>query len=409
MIQLIKNVGNLYVDSFRGLSKNIWLLSAVTFINRSGSMVFLFLTVYMTSKLNFSLVEAGYVMSCAGVGSLAGAYMGGILSDKFGYYRVMFWSLFLVGCMFFLLMNIKTFVPLCIFMFIANLIGDAFRPANFVAIGAYSTDENRTRSISLVRLFINLGLSAGPAIGGIIAAYYGYKWLFVVDGITCIVAAFLFVIMLENIEPKDDEVNQDKLDDQVEKKHFFLSPFQDVQYLFFLSCVFLTGVAFMQLIYTLPVFLKQDFLYNEDQIGYLLALNCIVIVVLEMPIIYLFENKYNNLNLAAIGAILVGLSFFVFNPSFQIAGIAIISMVIISLGEIFNFPFANDYALQKTNTQNRGKYMGLYTMTFAAATIIAPTLGLFLAQTYGFTILWNCTAILCCIAGLGFFMLRTYK
>ncbi len=407
MIQIFKNVKNLYLDSFSGLSKNIWLLSVVTFINRSGSMVFLFLTVYMTTKLKFPLIEAGYVMSCAGLGSLAGAYIGGILSDKFGYYRVMFWSLFLVGCMFFVLMTIKTLIPLCIFMFVANLIGDSFRPANFVAISAYSTDDNRTRSISLIRLFINLGLTAGPAIGGIIAAYYSYEWLFVVDGITCIVAAFLFILLLENVEPKDDEVDPDELVGITKVKHYFESPFQDPKYLTFLACIFVTGIAFMQLIYTLPVFLKQEFLYNEDQIGYLLALNCLVIVVLEMPIIYLFEKKYNNMVLAGFGALLIGLSFFVFNPLSHLPGIAIISMVIISIGEIFNFPFANDYALQKTNAKNRGQYMGLYTMAFSGATIISPTLGFYIAQNYGFNQLWYLVGILTLVSAFGFFMLRT--
>lgn len=410
----MKNIGNLYVDSFRGLSKNIWLLSAVTFINRSGSMVFLFLTVYMTTQLGFSLIETGYVMSCAGIGSLAGAYVGGILTDKIGYYKVMFWSLILVGCMFFFLMTIKTLIPFCVFMLVANFIGDSFRPANFVAISAYSNDENRTRSISLIRLFINLGFTAGPAIGGIIAAYYGYKWLFVVDGITCIVAAFLFISLLENKEPKDDEIEEaveldGVLDEPVKAKQFYSSPFQDNSYLFFSACVFLMAIAFMQLLYTLPVFLKQSLNYNEDQIGYLMAMNGFVIVLLEMPIIYIFEKKYNNMVLAAFGALLIGISYFIFNPFGNVAGIAIISMLFITIGEIFNFPFANDYALQKTNAKNRGKYMGLYTMTFSASTIISPTLGLSIAQNYGYSQLWNLVAVCSLISAIGFYMLRKSK
>ena len=416
MIQLFKNLRNLYINSFRGLSRNIWLLSAVTFINRSGSMVFLFLTVYMTTQLDFTLIETGYVMSCAGVGSLAGAYVGGVLTDKIGYYRVMFWSLILVGCMFFVLMFIKTLIPLCIFMLVANFIGDTFRPANFVAISAYSTDENRTRSISLIRLFINLGFTAGPAIGGIIAAYYGYKWLFVVDGVTCIVAAFLFISFLENKEPKDDEIETEEaidiegvLDQPIRTKKLFDSPFQDQRYLFFLGCVFLTALVFMQLIYTLPVFLKQEMFYNEDQIGYLMALNGFVIALLEMPIIFFFEKKYNNVLLAALGALLIGMAFFVFIPFKEVAGIAIISMLFITVGEIFNFPFANDYALQKTNAKNRGKFMGLYTMTFSGATIISPTVGLSIAENYGYEYLWYLAGIISVFSAAGFFMLRKYN
>jgi len=110
--------------------------------------------------------------------------------------------------------------------------------------------------------------------------------------------------------------------------------------------------------------------------------------------------------LSAFGAVLVGLSFLVFNPLEHVAGIAIFSMILISVGEIFNFPFSNDFALEKTNAKNRGKYMGLYTMTFAASTIIAPTLGLAIAQEYGYPQLWNWAFGVSILAALGFYSLR---
>ena len=47
-------------------------------------------------------------------------------------------------------------------------VSDMFRPAMFVSLGAYAKPENRTRALTLVRLAINLGFAAGPALGGII-------------------------------------------------------------------------------------------------------------------------------------------------------------------------------------------------------------------------------------------------
>ena len=77
---------NLYRNAFGGLSKDIWLLAFVTFVNRSGTMVVPFLTVYLTTKLQFSLTQAGWVMTCFGVGSVLGTLLGGKLTDKIGYY-----------------------------------------------------------------------------------------------------------------------------------------------------------------------------------------------------------------------------------------------------------------------------------------------------------------------------------
>ena len=86
------------------------------------------------------------------------------------------------------------------------LVADMFRPAMFVALSAYSKPENKTRSVTLIRLAINLGFSAGPAVGGIIITGLGYAQLFWVDGITCILAGLL---LLKVLHPKKARV-QDK-------------------------------------------------------------------------------------------------------------------------------------------------------------------------------------------------------
>ena len=68
----------------------------------------------------------------------------------------------------------------------------------FVALSAYSKPENKTRSVTLIRLAINLGFSAGPALGGLIITSLSYRGLFWVDGITCILAVFYCYLMYLN-------------------------------------------------------------------------------------------------------------------------------------------------------------------------------------------------------------------
>ena len=94
---------NLYTRSFSGLSWPVWRLAMVTLINRSGTMVIPFLTVYLTTIRQFTLTDAGWVMSCFGAGSVLGTLLGGRLTDRLGYYYVQFWSLLLGGIMFFVL------------------------------------------------------------------------------------------------------------------------------------------------------------------------------------------------------------------------------------------------------------------------------------------------------------------
>ena len=182
---------NAYLSSFAGLNRDIWMLGLVSFINRAGTMVFPFLAVYLTQELDFSKGQAALILTSFGAGAVIGTIMGGRLSDLIGSYKVMFGSLFLTGLMFFALEHIHSLVGLCIAVFIVGIVGDSFRPANMASISAYSKPEDYTRSLTLVRLAINLGFGMGPALGGILAHSFGYKWLFWVDGLTCIAAAFI--------------------------------------------------------------------------------------------------------------------------------------------------------------------------------------------------------------------------
>ncbi|HMQ90537.1 MAG TPA: MFS transporter, partial [Flavilitoribacter sp.] len=158
----------LYRHSFSGLSRDIWLLSLVMLVNRAGTMVIPFLTIYLTGQKGFRLEEAGWVMSSFGLGSVLGAFIGGKLTDRIGYYPVQFWSLALGGFCFLGLQFVNGVAAMCAATFILSTIADAFRPANQTAVAFHSRPENRSRAFALVRLAVNLGFSAGPGMGGVI-------------------------------------------------------------------------------------------------------------------------------------------------------------------------------------------------------------------------------------------------
>lgn len=374
----------LYRNSFGGLSKDIWLLAFVTFINRSGTMVVPFLTVYLTTKMQFSLPQAGWVMACFGIGSILGNLIGGKLTDKIGYYKVQFWSLVLSGGMFLLLLKMHTFTQLCVSVFLLAVVADAFRPANHASIAIYSKPENRTRSYSLVRLAINLGFAIGPAAGGLLVAAKGYDLLFWADGLTCIVAALLFRIFLQ-------EKREARAPSQTAAEVAIsnASPFKDRTFLLFAVLTMMSAMVFMQLFSTIPVFYKREFNMNEGQIGLLLALNGLLIALIEMPIIYTLEGKiFRKLTTIAGGVLLIGASYFILELAHFWQGILVIAMIIITFGEIFMMPFSNVFAIERSSPATRGQYMAVYSSSWSVAHTFAPMLGLLIANAWGFSTLW---------------------
>ena len=240
MKKLYKN----YLSSFQGLSKEVWWLALITLINRAGTMVIPFLSLYLIEDLKFSEENIGFIMSCFGLGSFVGSLLGGKLTDKFGYYKVMFASLFLTGTLFLLLQFAKDFYAFCGGIFVLMVAAEMFRPASFVALIAYSKPENKTRSVTLIRLAINLGFSAGPALGGLIITFLGYSGLFWVDGSTCILASILLLMVLN---PKKVKV----LDEQ--KNTNPKSAYTDLPYLLFIAAMFLFAFGFVQYFSTIPI------------------------------------------------------------------------------------------------------------------------------------------------------------
>ena len=168
-------------------------------------MVVPFLSLYLTANLGYTLEDVGWVLTAFGLGSVLGSWLGGKLTDILGYYPVMFWSLLLSGLLFILIQYIESLWGFCFGIFTVMLVADSFRPALFVAINRYSKPENRTRSVSLIRLAINLGFSFGPAVGGLIIAHVSYSGLFWIDGITCGLAALLFISVLSRKESKEEK------------------------------------------------------------------------------------------------------------------------------------------------------------------------------------------------------------
>ncbi|MGC4102629.1 MFS transporter, partial [Ferruginibacter sp.] len=176
---MITTTLNLYKNAYSGLTRRMWLLAIVMLINRSGTMVLPFMTLYCNHR-GYTETQGGLAVAIYGIGSLFGAFMGGRLSDQIGFYTMQFVALFGGGIMFIIIGQMDSYVTICICIFFASLINEAFRPANSSAVAHYSTPQNRTQSFSLVHLAINLGWGVGSAAAGMLASI-SYHLLFWVD------------------------------------------------------------------------------------------------------------------------------------------------------------------------------------------------------------------------------------
>ncbi len=395
---MLTPVLNTYKNAYTGLSRSTWLLSVVMLINRSGTMVVPFLTLYLI-RMGYSVSMAGIVFAFFGFGAFSGAYVGGRLTDKIGFYPVQIITLLGGGIMFFVLSEMKTYWLICLFTYLLAFINEAFRPANSTAVAFYSKPENRTRSYALNRLAINIGWALGSSIGGVLADI-NYTLLFYVDGITNIAAAVLIWLFLKPVNYKEEN---EKHKEPVK----LMSAYKDKTYLFFILLTIFFASCFFQLFTNLSPFFYKELHFSETLIGFLLAINGVIIAIVEMVLIYKLEGKASNLQYISIGILLIGISFFMLNIPDIGPMLALGIITLLTFGEIFSMPFMNSFWISRTQPANRGQYAALYTMAWSAAQTLGPLGGSLLAGHFGFKWLWFSAGAVCLMVAFFIKKLKT--
>lgn len=400
-MNFIQKTFNLYKNAYSGLPRNVWYLSIIALINRSGTMIVPFMSVYFTKELHFSLDQTANLLLIFGVGSTLGSQISGKLVDKIGAFRVQWTSLIFGGLMFFAMMFIKKYEAVLFAIFFLGVISDSFRPANSASVALYSSPEIRSRAYALNRLSLNLGFAIGPTLGGFLA-FYSYDWLFVVDGVTCVLAGVVFIVLFRKmpriIAQKPTETVVLGSD----------SPYKDRIFMIFLFFSTINAICFFQLFTSLPLYVKQYYRVGEEYLGILIASNGIFIALFEMVIVYRLEGKFNLLKTMSFGAFLVSISFIAIN-FVSVYFFILFAVIIMTLGEIFTMPMMNVFVVNRSPVHRRGEYIGLYTAVYSLAHIFAPLVGLKTAAIFGFETLWQVIFAMALFTSLGFWWLSRQK
>lgn len=394
----MKRFFNLYIDAYRGLSAEAWFLALVMLINRMGSMVIPFMSMYMSAELHFSKSQIGIILGCFGLGSVCGSWLGGWLTDRLGSFKVQAASLIMVVPLFLILPQFRTFESLAPMIFILAMIADTFRPANSVSVARYAKPENLTKAYSLNRMAVNLGFSIGPALGGFLAMF-SYDWIFYGNALAALLAVIVFIVVFAKRQPRNAPITLGKKEINLTTKD--RNAYLDPQFVIFNICCCLFSMAFFQLLSTLPLFYKEAKEMSEGSIGLILGFSGFVIVLFEMILVHIMEHRFTARFVMIAGTLFAALSYFMLNMPFGIAWLYL-SMFMLSLGEMLTLPFMATITIKRATLNTQGAYMGFNSLAFAAANIFSPYLGTSLAENYGYPTLWYSAGLVLVVTAIGF-------
>ncbi len=398
---MVHRIVRLYREAYAGVPRGAWFLAAADFINRTGFMVLVFLNIYLTRHLHFSLLQAGRVLAGYGIGAIAGGYLGGYLADKLGPRVVMISSLAVSGGILIVTAYASSYPAMLALIFLYGLIVTALFPANDTAMSRFCFGEMRAKGFALRRLASNLGITIGPVIGGFLILI-DYKWIFWADGLTSLAAAAVVALWLRI--PALSRRPPAGGGEEAAEGGPVRSPWRDRTFLVFIGLFLVVATVFAQIFSTFPLYLNARYGLKESQIGPLWAVNTLMIVVIEMVLLHNLRKK-RAMSLIALGTCLMGLGFALL-PLGRSFLFAAFTVAVWTMGEILIMPLTATVVSNRANAASAGRYLGLLSFAFSLSMLIAPLAGNWLLASAGGTALWAIMGGACALAGAGFWIMR---
>ena len=365
-----------------GLPRAMWILFAVTLTNRAGTMALPFLVLYLTQKLGYTAGQAGLVLTFYGAGAIVTSPLSGKLCDRIGAVLVMKATLILGGVTLLLLPLTETFLVICAIVFVWAVFSEAFRPASLTIITDVVAPDYLKGAFALSRLAVNLGMSVGPVIGGLLTKI-SYTVIFVADGVTSIAAGLLLAISQLKTTHHEPSKETPAMDGT--------NPLLDFRLLYFLLALIPVELVLFQTQAAMPLFLVNELKFDEAIYGALMAINTVLIIFIEVPFTLAISHWSNRLALS-LGAFLFAVGFGALVVTKDVWSVGV-TIVIWTVGEMILFPAASAYMAEIAPKENRGSYMGLYLMTFSLAFAVAPWLGSAVLGRSGSATLWIATFV----------------
>jgi MFS family permease len=383
----------IYREAFSGLPRAVWILVLVGFINRTGTMVMPFLALYLTARHGFSAAGAGAMLSLYGIGAAAGTLAGGWLCDRTDPNRVQVASLLAGGVGLVALGFVEGRWAIAVTIAVVAAVGEAFRPANSTALALACSPADRPRAFALRRLALNLGMTFGPAIGGFLALY-DYRWLFLADGATCLLAALPARALLVPARRPAVAAGGETA------PAVGRSPWRDGPFLALMGLFTVLAVLLFQLWGAYALTMRSAYGLGENKIGLLFAVNTLLIVGFEMVVVQAARG-FAPLKVVGVGAALLGggLGMIPFGAGF---GYAALGAVVWTVGEMLSLPIAEAVVANRAGAGQSGRYMGLFTTSFSLAFVLAPLAGTATYERFGSDALWLGCGVLGLVLWAGF-------
>ena len=389
-------------DTFREYPRQFWIIVGVSFIDRvGGTMLFPFFSLYITSKFDVGMTQAGIVLGLFSAFGLVGNMIGGALTDKFGRRKLIIaglifsaFSTLSLG----LVNEMAVLYPLAVFV---GLFSNMAGPAHQAMVADILPEEQRTEGFGLLYVMANLAWIIGPSIGGFVANR-SYFALFVTDAIASSIVAILFYFLIAETKPALQEGEEPE--GMLQTFAGYFKVIQNFAFMAFITIAVLMGMVYTQMYNSLSVYLRDVHDINPQGYGFLMTTSAITVVTMQYWLTRKIKGR-SPFALMAIGAAFYAIGFTLFGVV-TLYWMFALNIVIITFGEMIIMPTSQTIAANFAPVDMRGRYMAVFSFAWAIPATLGPTLAGLILDNYNPNLLWYLGGVLCVIAVTGFYALH---
>ncbi|MEU3461656.1 MFS transporter [Streptomyces sp. NPDC006733] len=382
-----------------GLPRQFWWLWTSTLVNRLGGFVVTFLALYLTVERGFSASYAGLVASLYGLGGSIAAVVGGVLADRVGRRATMLVAQLGTAAVTALLGFVTHPVAIAAVAGLVGVTSNASRPALQAMLADLVPAKDRVRAFALNYWAINIGFGVSAGVAGLIAAQ-GYVWLFLGDALMTLLCAIVVFLKVKETLPAADA--SPAVDEEPAGLGQVL---RDQRFMALVGLTFLLGTVGQQGATTLSVDMGRSG-FTASQYGLVIGLNGLLVVLLQIPVTRMMTGR-SPASLLAVGALLMGWGFGL-TAFAGTVGFYALTVTVWTLGEIVHAPASMAIVADLAPARARGRYQGMYSLSWSAASFVGPLAGGFALDRWGGEAAWGACAVVGTVAAVGYWaLLRT--
>lgn len=383
-------------ESVSGLPREFWWLWTSTLINRLGAFVATFMALYLTLDRGYSATYAGLVAALHGLGGVVSSLGAGVMADRLGRRPTLLLAQTATAFSVALLGFMQHPLAIAAVAFLVGMASNASRPAVQAMMADIVKPEDRVRAFSLNYWAINLGFAISSTGAGFLAEY-SYQAGFLIEAAMTLVCAVVVFVKLPESRP--ERTVAEKAADPAVGLGTVL---RDGRFMSVVGLSFLVALIFQQGYVALPVAMGADGFSSSD-FGTAIAVNGVLIVALQIPVTRFIEHR-DPRRLLVVSSLLAGYGFGLTAFAGSL-GVYVLTVCVWSLAEIINSPIQTGLVVRLSPVHGRGRYQGMYTMSWAVAALTAPLMGGLIIDRFGAAWLWGACAVIGMVAAGGYWLL----